>query len=120
MLALIAPAVAQAPASKLTPPASDNGSNSPIGFDLGGDSKQPVSIEASQGIEWQQNNHVYIARGHATAKRGNGTVIADTLTAHYRPARTPLAGSVQADAGKTDILGNGSQIPQVAGPDGPR
>jgi lipopolysaccharide export system protein LptA len=103
---LIAPAIAQAPA----PAASTKGSGSPLGFDLGGDSKKPISIEADQGIEWQQNNHVYIARGHATAKRGNGTVIADTLTAHYRPTSRAQDGAKETDAGKSDVLDNGSQI----------
>ncbi|MGH7002734.1 MAG: LptA/OstA family protein [Alphaproteobacteria bacterium] len=44
----------------------------------------PVAIEADQGVEWRQNDQVYIARGNATAKRGDTTVRADTLTAHYR------------------------------------
>ncbi len=72
-----------------------------------------MTIEADQVIEWQQNNHVYIARGHATAKRGNGTVIADTLTAHYRPTAKAQAGAPgrrEGDAGKSDVLDNGSQI----------
>ena len=74
------------------PAAPSDGSNALLGFDLGGDSKKPMTIEADQGIEWQHTNHVYIARGHATAKRGNGTVTADTLTAHYRPAaKAPTA-----------------------------
>ncbi len=45
---------------------------------------RPLDIEADQGIEWQQNNNVYIARGNAHATRGNGAVYADTLIAHYR------------------------------------
>jgi lipopolysaccharide export system protein LptA len=108
---LIAPAASQAPKpQQAPPPASSDGSNSLLGFDLGGDSKKPMTIEADQGIEWQQTNHVYIARGHATAKRGNGTVTADTLTAHYRPAAKAQAGSQQSDTGKTDVLNSGSQI----------
>lgn len=110
-LSLIAGAAGQsaAPAQKTAAPAdSTGGSGSPLGFDLGGDSKRPIAIEADQGIEWQQNNHVYIARGHATAKRGNGTVIADTLTAHYRPAKQD--GSKQAGAEKSNMLDSGSQI----------
>jgi lipopolysaccharide export system protein LptA len=106
---LIAPAASQAPKPQPAPqPAS--GSNSLLGFDLGGDSKKPLTIEADQGIEWQQTNHVYIARGHATAKRGNGTVIADTLTAHYRPTAKAQEGSQQTGADRTDVLNSGSQI----------
>ncbi len=43
----------------------------------------PVAIEADNGVEWRQNDLVYIARGNATAKRGDTTIRADTLTAHY-------------------------------------
>ena len=44
----------------------------------------PVAIEADQGVEWRQNEQVYVARGNATAKRGDNTVRADALFAHYR------------------------------------
>lgn len=44
----------------------------------------PVAIEADQGVEWRQNEQVYIARGNATAKRGDTTIRADALHAHYR------------------------------------
>ena len=44
----------------------------------------PVAIEADQGVEWRQNEQVYIARGNATAKRGETTIRADALYAHYR------------------------------------
>jgi len=50
----------------------------------GGQSKSPIEIEAESGIEWQRKEKLYIARGNATAKRGDMTVRADTLTAHYR------------------------------------
>lgn len=44
----------------------------------------PVHIEAEKGIEWRQKSKVYVARGNATVKRGDITVRAETLTAHYR------------------------------------
>jgi len=50
----------------------------------GGQSKSPIEIEAESGIEWRRNEKQYIARGNATAKRGDLTVHADTLTARYR------------------------------------
>jgi lipopolysaccharide export system protein LptA len=50
----------------------------------GGRSNTPIEIEAESGIEWRRNEKQYIARGNATAKRGDLTVNADTLTAHYR------------------------------------
>ncbi len=75
----------------------------------GPDDHRPLDIEAEQGIEWQQNNEVYIARGNAKATRGNATLYADTLIAHYRPAQPagPTAGpkpeNASATSGSTEI-----------------
>jgi len=44
----------------------------------------PVHIEAEKGIEWSQKKKVYVARGNATVIRGDITVKAETLIAHYR------------------------------------
>jgi lipopolysaccharide export system protein LptA len=52
---------------------------------------KPVEISADSGIEWRQNEQVYIARGNAVAKRGANEVHADTLTAHYRPSKSKNA-----------------------------
>ena len=51
------------------------------------DSNQPIQIQADSGIEWQQDAHLYIARGNAVATRGPGEIHADTLIAHYREAK---------------------------------
>jgi lipopolysaccharide export system protein LptA len=69
------------------------------------DDHRPLDIEADQGIEWQQNNNVYIARGNAHATRGNATVYADTLIAHYRPASPDRAKPASSGGltGSTDI-----------------
>ena len=53
----------------------------PLASDQGG---LPIEIEAEAGIEWRRNEQLYIARGNATARRGDLTVVADTLSAHYR------------------------------------
>jgi lipopolysaccharide export system protein LptA len=47
----------------------------------------PISIQADSGLEWQQNQQLYIARGNAFASRGPATVKANTLIAHYREAK---------------------------------
>jgi len=66
LLALLAtPAAAQT-----TPPASN--------------ATQPIQITADQGIEWRQLDHEVIATGKAVAIRGDVTVDADQLIAHYR------------------------------------
>jgi lipopolysaccharide export system protein LptA len=51
------------------------------------DSNQPIQIQADSGIEWQQDAHLYIARGNAVATRGAGEIHADTLIAHYREVK---------------------------------
>ena len=63
------------------------------GLNLGGAStdNRPIDITADQGIEWQQQAQVYIARGNAVATRGNTAVHADTLTAYYRPSKSKTA-----------------------------
>lgn len=55
------------------------------GFDLGGDSDEPVEINADDGIEWHRDEEKYVARGNATAERAGIKVRADTLVAYYRP-----------------------------------
>ncbi|MGH7030968.1 MAG: LptA/OstA family protein [Stellaceae bacterium] len=63
------------------------------GLNLGGSANDtsPIDITADAGIEWQQQAQVYVARGHAVAKRGTTEVDADTLTAHYRPSKSKTA-----------------------------
>lgn len=48
------------------------------------DSDQPIEIFADNGIEWQQERLVVVARGNARAVRGEVTVHADELRAYYR------------------------------------
>jgi len=57
-----------------------------LGF--GQANNKPINIEANEGIEWQRNEKVYIARGDAHASQGDVTVRADELMAHYRPNKT--------------------------------
>lgn len=75
-------------ALQLTGPLSTQAQNFGLGLS-GQDSGKPINIEAENGIEWQQSNHVYIARGHAKATRGQSTIYADTLMAFYRPVCGP-------------------------------
>ena len=71
----------------------------------------PIEVTSRDGIEWRQNEQVVIARGDARAVRGDVTVMADTLTAHYRrkpgaAAPTPVStGSVVpgGDSGTNEI-----------------
>jgi lipopolysaccharide export system protein LptA len=102
-----APGQKPAPSPKPAPTQSPNPSQSPgqgLGLSGSNDSR-PLDVEADQGIEWQQDKQVYIARGNARATRGNATLYGDTLIAHYRPippdrAKPPDPGSL---AGSTEI-----------------
>ncbi len=51
----------------------------------------PIQITAKQGIEWRQNDQEVIATGNAQAVRGDVTVRADQLIAHYRKKATTVA-----------------------------
>lgn len=51
-------------------------------------SKQPVTIEATNGVEWRQKDQLYLARGNATAVQGKTRIRAKTLAAHYRKTKS--------------------------------
>jgi lipopolysaccharide export system protein LptA len=53
--------------------------------------QRPIDVTADNGIEWQQDKQVYIARGNAVARRGASEIHADVLTAHYRPSKNKSA-----------------------------
>jgi lipopolysaccharide export system protein LptA len=88
-------------------------------LELGGkNDRRPTDIVADEGIEWRQNEQVYIARGNARATRGNATVYADTLIAHYRPTGQSAAAAPAKPAnapGKASggDLGGSSEIWRV-------
>jgi len=91
-------------------------------LELGGkNDRRPTDIVADDGIEWRQNEQVYIARGNARATRGNATVYADTLIAHYRPTGQPAgapgpakaAGAPPAKPSGGADLGGSSEIWRV-------
>ena len=62
---------------------------------------QPLEINAEDGIEWRRNEQLYIARGNAEAIRGEITIYADVMTAHYNKSAD---GSTDID--RSDIEGN--------------
>jgi lipopolysaccharide export system protein LptA len=57
----------------------------------------PINIQADNGIEWQQNQQLYIARGNAVATRGPASIKADTLIAHYRQVKGQPAATANTD-----------------------
>ena len=50
-------------------------------------SQTPIEIFADNGIEWQQEKLIFIARGNARAVRGDTTIYAQTLRAYYREGK---------------------------------
>jgi len=50
----------------------------------GGENGGPVDIFADDGIEWQQEQNIFVARGNAKAVRDSVEVAADVLRAYYR------------------------------------
>ncbi len=59
-----------------------------------GGAGKAIEIDAAEGIEWHRKQKLYIARGDARATRGDLTVRAEVLTAHYRTS----------DQGETEIF----------------
>jgi lipopolysaccharide export system protein LptA len=49
-------------------------------------SDDPLEINAEEGIEWRQEEKVYIARGNTRAASGDLEVFSDVLKAYYREA----------------------------------
>ena len=49
----------------------------------GGENGGPVEILADDGIEWRQDDNIFIARGNAQAIRDTVTVSADLLRIYY-------------------------------------
>lgn len=75
-----------------------------------GDSPAPIQITASGGIEWSQKTNTVTATGNTKAVRGNVTITADQLIAHYGSQKsTPSASS-----GNSSLLGQGnSQLTEL-------
>lgn len=75
-------------------------------FDQQGDQQEPIAIEADEGIEWRRDDRQYLARGSATATRGEVTLFGDVLIAHYRDGDAAPA----AAEGAGDAPGGGAEI----------
>ncbi len=65
----------------------------------GGD--KPIEVTADNGIEWQQDKEVFVARGNARALRGEVEVLSEELRAYYRKN---VQG--QSEIWRLDAIGN--------------
>ena len=59
---------------------------------------EPLEISADNGIEWQQESLVFLARGNAVAVRGRVQVRADVLRAYYRKTPDGETSIIRLDA----------------------
>jgi lipopolysaccharide export system protein LptA len=67
----------------------------------------PIDITATDGIDWRQEQQMVVAHGNARATRGDVTVMADSLTAWYRPKGGANPTATPAKAPATTGPGNG-------------
>ena len=76
-----------------------------------------VEVTSDDGMEWRQNEQIIMAKGNARAVRGDVTVTADRLIAHYRkkaaapgaaraPSATPAASPTSATPAEPGDMGN--------------
>ncbi|HWK46234.1 MAG TPA: LptA/OstA family protein [Stellaceae bacterium] len=80
-------------------------------------SSGPLTVDAEDGLEMQQANKVYIARGNAVATRGGVTLHSDTIYAYYRDiAKPPAAPDAQPGAPPSapPVTGNATAPPAAA------
>src|SRR5437868_1676126 len=76
----------------------------------------PLQVQADSGIEWQQDQKLYIARGNAVAVRNGKTIKADILTA-YMVKTKPADSKAPARPGKASAPQSGTPTPTpVAAP----
>lgn len=76
----------------------------------------PIEVYADNGIEWQQDNEVLIARGNARAVRAGVNIYADVLRAYYKRdasgnsdlSRLDGAGKVRIVSAAETIEGDGA------------
>ena len=73
----------------------------------------PISITATDGIEWRQQQREVIARGNAKAVRQNVTVTADRLVAFYRPKNGAPQSSPTQPVSAADPDAGGNEIYRV-------
>jgi lipopolysaccharide export system protein LptA len=68
-----------------------------------GSNDRPIEVTADNGIEWEQDDKLFTARGNAVAVQGDLTVKSNELRAYYRPKS---GGSGGTDIWRVDASGN--------------
>jgi len=101
------PPADQSAAPQPTPPSPNTASTNPS---LAAD--QGISVEASNGITWDQVKHTYSAEGGVLVRSQGQTLAADRIVAHYDPKKSDQIGlleafgNVQLQRGDQKAMGN--------------
>lgn len=77
---------------------------------LGAQGGRSLEVTADNGIEWNKDRKVYVARGNAQVKRGNFSVRGATLTAHYRDNAEGKSEIYRVEAAGGVVLKNGDDV----------
>ena len=95
---------------------------SPISAHAAETTDQPLEITADSALEWNRDQHQYVARKNAKAVQGDFSVSADTLTAAYDDSKggtdiTVLTaeGNVTITSGTSTATGNKAVYDVVSG-----
>ena len=80
---------------------------------------QPIEITASEGLEWQRDEKLWIARGDVIAKQGDSRLFSDVLIAHYAPKES-VAGEGEAAKSAAGANSDGAQAGQANSQDLPQ
>ena len=75
-----------------------------------GSGGRQLEVTADNGIEWQKDKKVYVARGNAMVKRGDFSVRGATLTAHYRDKADGKSEIYKVEAVGGVVLKNGDDV----------
>jgi lipopolysaccharide export system protein LptA len=75
-----------------------------------GSTAKQLEVTADNGIEWQKDKKIYVARGNAQVKRGDFSVRGATLTAHYRDKADGKSEIYKVEAVGGVVLNNGDDV----------
>lgn len=84
---------------------------------------EPIEVEASESLEWLQDEQLYVARGDAVLIQGEDRIEADVITARYEEGeggeqqivRVTLEGGVRIVSGDNEVLGGRGVYDMAAG-----
>lgn len=75
-----------------------------------GSGGRQLEVTADNGIEWQKDKKIYVARGNAMVKRGDFSIRGATLTAHYRDKADGKSEIYRVEAVGGVVLKNGDDV----------